>query len=575
MADSRDITGKNRKFTGTGGIKLPTGTTGERVNEQAQIRFNTTTNLAEYYNGTEWKSIDAPPVITVFTVDGGAEVTSAFIDASVGGNATIEIKGSLFDTTGANVTFIGTGETLSTATITRNSANLLTVTVARSGFDNSNEPYTIKVTNGSGLSAELAGAILQDAAPAFSTAADTTVLSTYEGQSAPFSETTLVATDADGDTVTHTISAGSLPPGLSLSTAGALTGTVSGSSIQNYTFTVQAATSFGNSTRQFVIAITANPFISATGGTVTESGDYKIHTFTGPGTFTVTRAGTPLGSDTVDYLVVAGGGSGGLGNTGSSAAGGAGGLRFSAGTWSAPAPVSPRAGSSIPVSATSFPITVGGGGAAVTTAGVRGISGNNSVFSTITSAGGGAGGGHDATNGLAGGSGGGGATGSPTAATSGAAGNTPPVSPSQGNPGGDSGPHGPNYVKGGGGGAGAAGTPGPSGGTGGAGLQINIDGNNYYWAGGGGSAAWVDGPSAGNGGIGGGGGGGTPSSSLGNVGSGGGSAINSGGDGVKGGVAGSGVTNSGGGGGSNNANNSPKNSGAGGSGIVVIRYKFQ
>jgi hypothetical protein len=33
MADSRDITGKNRKFTGTTGIKLPTGTTAQRVDE--------------------------------------------------------------------------------------------------------------------------------------------------------------------------------------------------------------------------------------------------------------------------------------------------------------------------------------------------------------------------------------------------------------------------------------------------------------------------------------------------------------------------------------------------------------
>ena len=28
-------------------------------------------------------------------------------------------------------------------------------------------------------------------------------------------------------------------------------------------------------------------FITATGGTITTCGDYKIHTFTGPGTFTV------------------------------------------------------------------------------------------------------------------------------------------------------------------------------------------------------------------------------------------------------------------------------------------------
>ena len=51
-----------------------------------------------------------------------------------------------------------------------------------------------------------------------------------------------------------------------------------------------------------------NTFVSASGGTETTSGDYKIHTFTGPGTFTVANAGTAAGSNTVDYLVVAGGG---------------------------------------------------------------------------------------------------------------------------------------------------------------------------------------------------------------------------------------------------------------------------
>ena len=51
-------------------------------------------------------------------------------------------------------------------------------------------------------------------------------------------------------------------------------------------------------------------FITATGGTITTSGNFKIHTFTGPGTFTVCSVGNPAGSDTVDYLVVAGGGAG-------------------------------------------------------------------------------------------------------------------------------------------------------------------------------------------------------------------------------------------------------------------------
>ena len=46
-------------------------------------------------------------------------------------------------------------------------------------------------------------------------------------------------------------------------------------------------------------------FVAATGGTETTSGDFKIHTFTAPGTFTVTCAGNAAGSSTVDYLVVA------------------------------------------------------------------------------------------------------------------------------------------------------------------------------------------------------------------------------------------------------------------------------
>src|SRR6056300_361802 len=77
-------------------------------------------------------------------------------------------------------------------------------------------------------------------------------------------------------------------------------------------------------------------FIVATGGTITTvDTDYKVHTFTGPGTFTVCSVGNPLGSDSVDYLVVAGGGSGGTGN-GGGGGGGAGGLRYSDSTYCNP-----------------------------------------------------------------------------------------------------------------------------------------------------------------------------------------------------------------------------------------------
>jgi hypothetical protein len=71
------------------------------------------------------------------------------------------------------------------------------------------------------------------------------------------------------------------------------------------------------------------PFIVATGGTITCCGDYKIHTFTADGCFSVTNAGTPAGSTTVDYLVVAGGGGTGGGFVNRGGGGGAGGFRES------------------------------------------------------------------------------------------------------------------------------------------------------------------------------------------------------------------------------------------------------
>ena len=56
--------------------------------------------------------------------------------------------------------------------------------------------------------------------------------------------------------------------------------------------------------------VRGNPNLIATGGTITTSGDYRIHTFTGPGTFTVTNTSTTAAENTVSYLVVAGGGGG-------------------------------------------------------------------------------------------------------------------------------------------------------------------------------------------------------------------------------------------------------------------------
>ena len=58
-------------------------------------------------------------------------------------------------------------------------------------------------------------------------------------------------------------------------------------------------------------------FISATGGTITTDGNFKVHTFTSTGTFEIAS-----GTGDVEYLVVAGGGGGGQTNTFNAGGGG-------------------------------------------------------------------------------------------------------------------------------------------------------------------------------------------------------------------------------------------------------------
>ena len=196
-------------------------------------------------------------------------------------------------------------------------------------------------------------------------------------------------------------------------------------------------------------------YIVATGGTITCSGDYKIHTFTGPGTFTVCSVGNPFGSDEVSYMVVAAGGGAG-GYTGGGGAGGFRESKASSDCYSAsPLNATCGPGFNLPVSAQGYPITVGGGGAASTTNAGQGTDGGNSIFSTITSTGGGGSAGDTAPtrDGRSGGSGGANAY-IPTNPVLGAigAGNTPPVSPPQGNPSGNSNSDQATYTTGGGGG---------------------------------------------------------------------------------------------------------------------------
>ena len=68
--------------------------------------------------------------------------------------------------------------------------------------------------------------------------------------------------------------------------------------------------------------VTGSPFIVASGGTITISGNDRIHTFTGPGTFEVSKIACSAANNEVSYMVVAGGGGGGRDVGGGGGAGG-------------------------------------------------------------------------------------------------------------------------------------------------------------------------------------------------------------------------------------------------------------
>jgi hypothetical protein len=463
MSDLSDFKNKNTKFTGTTGQRISTGSTGQRVNETARLRFNTTSSLMEYYTGTEWKSVDAPPTITTFNVDGGSQTTSTFVDRTLSGNATFVIIGSLFSA-GATVSFIGTSATITASSVTVNSGNQLTALIAHSSFLGAQEPYSIRVTNLSGLFATLESCLSVDAQPVFNTASGTLGTIADSARSS-YTISSAAATDPDGDTITYSITSGALPTGLSISSStGAITGTASAvGSNTTSTFTVSAATTTQTATRSFSITVNA-PIIT---------------TFTSTGAFTFS---VPAGVTSVRLMAIGGGGGGG--NT-IGGGGGAGGM----------------------LEASAFPVTPGGsvsgnvgtGGPGATNRSTKGTSGGNTTFGPATAVGGGGAGSWDNNDGIPGGSGGGGARNS--------GGGSSTQSPSGGATGfghsGGTGNHpGPVAYPGGGGGAGSAGVGGSSA-QGGSSRANDITGSSVAYAGGGGGGTHnVPGGAGGGGGAG-------------------------------------------------------------------------
>ena len=279
----------------------------------------------------------------------------------------------------------------------------------------------------------------------------------------------------------------------------------------------------------------------ATGGnSVTESGGYKIHTFTSSGTFSVVK-----GQTEVEYVVVGGGGAGGADDGGG---GGAGGYRSSVNGEASGGGAA--AESKLVVSQGNYTVTIGAGGPAFEHVQSRSTSqGGDTTFGSITSVGGGMGGHTDGVGtgyiGSPGGSGGGNHQApNDQPAGSGTTGQGYAGGRGDGNLDG-------SVWAGGGGGASETGNVGQDS-KGGDGVQTNITGTPTYLAGGG-AGATRQLSSAIPGGAGGGGNGSHLTSS--NTGTAG--AVNTGG---------------GGGGGPGTGSNYQRRGHPGGSGIVIIRY---
>ena len=115
--------------------------------------------------------------------------------------------------------------------------------------------------------------------------------------------------------------------------------------------------------------------ITGSGGSVSTSGNYTVHTFTSGGTLTIDGEGT------IDVLLVGGGAGGGTRNAGPGSGGTDGGSGGGAGGWVQVA--------AMPITTGSYPVSVGGGGTGYQSGQNPGTPGSNSTFNGLVAYGGG------------------------------------------------------------------------------------------------------------------------------------------------------------------------------------------
>ena len=207
-------------------VKVPVGTTAQRPSSPVNgyMRYNTNFERLEQYSNGQWQSIDTPPSITSLSHAGSLTV------ADPAGGETITLAGSNFQA-GATVTVGGTS---ATSVSVVSSTSITFTTPAKTAGD-----YDVTVSNANGLAATLLNGISYNGVPSFTTAAGN-VGSIAEDVA--MSTITIVAAEPDGGTLAYSITSGALPTGVSMSSAGAITGTpnINPSANTTFNFTVTA-----------------------------------------------------------------------------------------------------------------------------------------------------------------------------------------------------------------------------------------------------------------------------------------------------------------------------------------------
>ena len=268
--------------SGTEGTKVASGPTAQRGSTTGQIRFNTTTGLAEYYNGSSFTKLEGTPIVSSISPNNIDTDSNALPQ-------NITITGENFQS-GATITIIDSaGVSVNSTSVTFTNATTL-VAVVPSSVNAAQQPFDVKVNNPTGLSATLTDGLQLLASPTWTTNSGS-LGSIGDRTNASLN---VVATDPDGGSITYSETTSNVlgGAGLTLNTStGAITGTPNDVSSGGTTinFTIRATDNEGATTdRSFAITITyqldgtsGRPFTKVEEADDFAAGTYYLETASG------------------------------------------------------------------------------------------------------------------------------------------------------------------------------------------------------------------------------------------------------------------------------------------------------